>query len=89
MTLAQIYNELIEIMRDNMNFQKALKLKEKLVEIMLDIPLDDILINMIFKEIEKAKLKVEETEKEFLILATDNDISKKDFLKLYGYPSYN
>lgn len=69
--------------------QEIIKLKEKLVEIMLDIPLDDILINMIFKEIEKAKTKIEETEKEFLILATDNDISKKDFLKLYGYPSYN
>ena len=67
-----------------------IKHQEKLIEIMLDIPLNDSLIQLIFKEIEKAKGKIEETEKELLnICCTEGDIEKKEFLKIYGYPKYN
>jgi len=69
--------------------KKLANLKAKLIEIMLDIPLNDTLIQLILNEVEKAKLKVEEIEKEFLTLCNDEGISKKDFLEMYGYPGYN
>ena len=69
--------------------KKLAELQSKLVEIMLDIPLNDTLIQLILKEVEKAKLKIEEVEKEFLTLCDDEDIAKKDFLRMYGYPQYN
>ncbi len=71
------------------NDQKLIGLKNKLIDIMLDIPLNDTLIQLILKEVEKAKLKIEEVEKEFLTLCDDEGIAKKDFLKIYGYPQYN
>ena len=76
----------ISILKDD---KKLISLKAKLVEIMLDIPLNDTLIQLILKEVEKAKLRIEEIEKEFLTLCDDEGISKKDFLKMYGYPGYN
>ncbi len=71
------------------NDKVLMKNQEKLIEIMLDIPLNDSLIQLIFKEIEKAKTKIEEVEKEILDICTAENISKKDFLKIYGYPEYD
>lgn len=90
-----VVRSIFNLMKDNpvisyfKNDEKVMKLKAKLIEIMLDIPLNDTLIQLILKEIERAKLKIEEVEKELVVLCDDFDISKKDFLKLYGYPEYN
>ncbi|MDD2840240.1 MAG: RNA polymerase sigma factor RpoD [Rickettsiales bacterium] len=78
--------QVISVLKDD---KILMKNQEKLVEIMLDIPLNDSLIQLIFKEIEKAKSKIEETEKELLTMCDDENISKKDFLKMYGYPEYD
>ena len=71
------------------NNKKLEDLQKKLIDVMLDIPLNDGLIQLILKEIEKAKLRIESIEKELVVLCTDEGISKKDFLKIYGYPNYN
>lgn len=73
--------------KDDKTLQKN---QQKLVETMLDIPLNDSLIQLIFKEIEKAKNKIEESEKELLnICCHEEYIEKKEFLKMYGYPKYD
>ena len=65
------------------------KLQNKLIEIMLDIPLNDNLIQLILKEIEKAKTRIEGIEKDIMNIFDEENLSKKDFLKIYGYPVYN
>lgn len=86
---------ILSYIKDNNNIsvlksdEKLLDLQKKLIDIMLDIPLNDGLIQLILKEIEKAKLRIESIEKELLILCDDEGISKKEFLKIYGYPKYN
>ncbi len=90
-----VVKSILSIMKDKTSISeikgdpKLVNLQNKLIEIMLDIPLNDTLIQLILKEVEKAKLKIEEVEKEFLTLCDDEGIAKKDFLKMYGYPQYN
>ncbi len=90
-----VVKSILALIKDTSNIstlkddKKLVALRARLIEIMLDIPLNDTLIQLILKEVEKAKLKIEEVEKEFLTLCDDEGISKKDFLKMYGYPGYN
>lgn len=79
-------NNNISDLKDN---KKLEELQNKLISIMLDIPLNDSLIQLILKEIEKAKARIESIEKELVNLCDEEDISKKDLLKIYGYPEYN
>ena len=74
---------------DLKNNKKLEELQNKLINIMLDIPLNDSLIQLILKEIEKAKARIESIEKELVNLCDEEGISKKDLLKIYGYPEYN
>lgn len=78
-----------QIISDFKDDKKLMKLKDKLIETMLDIPLNDSLIQLILTEVDKAKQKLEAIEKEFVVLCEDEGIAKKECLKMYGYPQYN
>lgn len=76
-------------MSDVKNDKKLITLKNKLIDIMLDIPLNDSLVQLILKEVDKAKLRVEDIEKDLIELCDEGGVSKKDFVKVYGSVEYN
>ena len=77
------------IISDHKNSKNIISLQKKLINKMLDIPLNDGLIQLIFKEIDKAKVRIEEIEKSLVMLCDEYNISKKDFLSIYNHVKYD
>ncbi|MDR0423516.1 MAG: sigma-70 family RNA polymerase sigma factor [Rickettsiales bacterium] len=69
--------------------KKVTTLQKKFLEKILNIYLNDELIQGIVDEIYKVKDKIELYEKDLLNLCLENKISKKSFLKIYGFPKHN
>ncbi|MDR3290310.1 MAG: sigma-70 family RNA polymerase sigma factor, partial [Rickettsiales bacterium] len=88
--IKQIFNIINE--QSYIEYKKNKKnntLKEKLIKTLKSFILNDDLIKEILEEFKRANEKIEKLEKELLLLTDDYLIEKRDFLKLYNYPSYN
>jgi RNA polymerase primary sigma factor len=69
--------------------KKISDLIEQLFKVMISVNLNEELINLILKEIDRVNDKIESLEEQILNIFKENDFSKKDFLSIYKYPGYN
>jgi RNA polymerase primary sigma factor len=70
------------------NLEKIESLYNELYKKMLDIPLNDAIINDIFKELCKAENKINEINRSIFDLADEYSISKKEFLEYFDEKTY-
>ncbi|MDR0572046.1 MAG: RNA polymerase sigma factor RpoD [Rickettsiales bacterium] len=70
------------------NLEKIENLYNELYKKMLDIPLNDAIINSIFKELCKAENKINEINRSIFDLADGYSISKKEFLEHFDEKTY-